>query len=106
MACRYKITPLAMSDIDEAMDYIAGKLRNSQAADSLYHAILKEISGICDHPYAFPDCSYYLIDDENIRHSKVGSYILVYEISPEEEIIKILRFPYGRRDIAGMKIGQ
>ena len=104
MAYRYKLTPLAIADIDDALDYISEKLLNSVAADNLYHGIQREITNICDTPYAFPDCSYYLIDDENIRHAVVRNYILIYEISQGEEMIKVLRFLYGGRDISHMGI--
>lgn len=104
MGYRYKFTPLAVSDIDETLDYISEKLMNPGAASNLYHAIQREISSICSGPYSFPDCPYYLIDDNNIRHSVIGNYILIYEESQAEEEIKILRFLYGGRDIAHMGI--
>ena len=104
MAYRYKLTPLAVSDIDNALDYISDKLLNPDAADNLYFAVRKEIISICDSPYAFPDCSYYLIDDDTIRHSVVGNYVLIYEVSDSEKLIKVLRFLYGGMDIAHMDI--
>ena len=104
MGYRYKLTPLAISDIDETLDYISGKLMNPVAADNLYHAIQQEIISICNGPYTFPDCSYYLIDDDNIRHSVIGNYILVFEVSQAEGVINILRFLYGGRDITHMGI--
>jgi plasmid stabilization system protein ParE len=39
MAYRYKLTPLAIADIDDALDYISGKLLNPGAADNLYQRI-------------------------------------------------------------------
>ena len=104
MAYLYKFTPLALSDIDEALDYIAVNLANPAAADNLYQKLTDEIESICDRPYSFPDCSYYLIDDENIRHTVVGAYVLVFEVSKGEKLIKFLRFLYGGRDISGMNI--
>ena len=59
---------------------------------------------ICDSPYSSPNCSYYLIDDENIRHCVVGNYILIYEISQSKIVIKVLRVLYGGRDISHMGI--
>lgn len=100
MAWQYKLTPLALSDIDEALSYIGGNLSNPTAAGGLYSALVKEIGKVCAFPYAYPDCAYYLIDDENIRHTVVGNYMLIYEISSDEELIKFLRFLYAGRDIA------
>lgn len=104
MAYRYKLTPLAVSDIDDALDYISDKLQNPDAADNLYFAAQKEINCICDNPYAFPDCSYYLIDEDTIRHSVVGNYVLIYAVSDSDRLIKVLRFLYGGMDIAHMDI--
>ena len=99
MAYRYKFTPLAIADIDEALNYIAGNLANPTAADLLYRNLNGEIEDICDRPYSFPDCSYYLIDDENIRHTVIGNYVLIFEVSKDEKLIKFLRFLYGGMDI-------
>lgn len=104
MAYRYKFTPLALTDIDEALDYIAGNLANPSAADNLYQKLTAEIEDICERPYSFPDCSYYLIDDENIRHTVIGSYALIFEVSKREKLIKFLRFLYGGMDIAHQQI--
>ena len=104
MGYRYKFTPLALSDMDEALDYIAGSLSNPSAADTMYRNIASEIERICDRPYSFPDCSYYLIDDENIRHTVIGSYVLIFEVSKPENLIKFLRFLYGGRNIANMNL--
>ena len=99
MADRYRLTPLALSDIDDALSYISDTLSNPAAAERLYRSLLKEIDSITDGPFSFPDCSYYLIDDVNIRHSVIGNYVLVFEVDEESRLIKFLRFLYGRRDI-------
>lgn len=39
MVYKYKLTPLAIDDIDEALDYIANYLDNKIAADDLYVSI-------------------------------------------------------------------
>ena len=95
----YKFTPLAVSDIDDALDYISGTLMNPEAAANLFSSMQSEILRICDNPYAFPDCSHYLIDDSTIRHSVIGRHVLIFEVSESERLIKILRFLYGARDI-------
>ena len=77
---------------------------NPGAVNQLFLAIQQEIASICDRPYAFPDCSYYLIYDKNIRHSVIGKYILIYEISQTEAMIKVLRFLYGGRNISNLKL--
>ena len=100
MAYSYKLTPLAETDIDDALGYISGTLSNPSAAGNLYQALVREIGEICDNPYGFPDCSYYLIDDATIRHSVIGNYVLVFEVDEDSQIIKVLRFLYGGMDIS------
>ena len=104
MAYRYKLTPLVASDIDDALHYIFYRLLNPGAAANLYHELQQEIASICASPYVFPDCSCYLIDDDTIRHSVVGNYVLIYEVSDKEKLIKILRFLYSGMDISHMPI--
>ena len=106
MAYQYKFTPLAASDIDDALDYITDILLNPAAAADLYRAISQEIADICENPYAFPDCSYYLIDDNSIRHSVIGNYVLIFDVDSEGYEIRILRFLYGGKDISHMQIEQ
>lgn len=100
MVYKYKLTPLAIDDINEALDYIANYLDNKIAADDLYVSIQNEISAIRENPFSFSECSYYLIEDNRIRHAIVGNYVLFYEVSEREKIIKVLRFLYGKRLIS------
>ena len=104
MDYNYKFTPLAVQDIDESLTYISKSLSNPSAANDLYAAISKEIESIQTFPYAYPDCSCFLIDDENIRHAVIGSYALIYEVSKKEALIKFLRFLYAGRDISRTNI--
>ena len=104
MAYKYKLTHLALSDIDEVLEYISVRLTNPVSAKRLYQALKKEIRSICENPRAFPNCSCYLIDDENIRHALVGNYVLIYEVCKEERQVNILRFLYGGRDIANTEL--
>ncbi|MCR4936337.1 MAG: type II toxin-antitoxin system RelE/ParE family toxin [Oscillospiraceae bacterium] len=104
MAYRSQFTPLALSDMDDALTYIAGRLSNPAAAARLYRAVETEIDSICGNPFAYPNCSNYLIDDSNMRHAVIGNYILVYRVCEEQQRIQILRFLYGGMDIAGMEL--
>lgn len=104
MAYRYKLTPLAIADTDDALDYIVRRLINPIAADNLYRAIQRGIDSICSSPFTFPDCSCYLIEDRNTRHSVNGGYILICEVFEAEGTIKVLRFLYGGKDITHTEI--
>lgn len=106
MTYQYKLTPLAVLDINDALDYISDKLRNPGAAKNLYRALQKEIAAVCYNPFSFPDCSYYLIDSVAIRHSVAGNYVLIFEVSKSEKLVKILRFLYGGMDISHMPVSE
>ena len=99
MAYRYKLTPLAMADVDEALDYIDRRLANPAAAKKLYLSLLKEVESVCSGPFSYPNCSCYLIEDNSIRHAVVGNYVLIFSVDEKDRLVKFLRFLYGRRDI-------
>lgn len=101
---QFKFTRLALLDIDEVMSYISFNLANPQAAKSLYNEIEKAITQICEFPYAYADCSHYMIENENIRHIKIGNYILIYEISKSSSTLHILRFCYSMMDITRLEM--
>lgn len=62
------------------------------------------IQNICSFPYSYPDCTYYLIGDENIRHAIIENYVLIYEVKDEEKQINILRFRYTRMNLTKLVI--
>lgn len=99
-----KFTPIAISDIDEAMIYISGNLANPAAANRLFEELEEAIDKIRCFPYAFADCSYYMVSDKNIRHIRVNNYILIYEIVEERKMIHVLRFRYSKTDFTQINI--
>ena len=100
----YKFTPLAVEDIDSALTYISAQLLNKKAATDLLTEIGKTIERICEFPYSFADCSYFLITNDKIRHAIINNYVLVYEISEENNQINILRFRYAKMNLLKMNI--
>ncbi len=100
----YKLTPLAEEDIDSALTYIYEQLFNGKAAGDLLTKIENTIGRICDFPYSFADCSYFLITDENIRHAVIDNYVLVYEVIDEERQINVLRFRYAKMNLMKMSV--
>ncbi len=99
------MTPLAESDIDSALDYIANQLCNGQAASDLFVKIENAIENICTFPYSSADCTYFLVNDESIRHVLIDNYVMIYEIKEQEKQINILRFHYTRMDLTRLKLG-
>lgn len=102
----YKLTPLALQDIDETLAYITEKLLNGKAAINLLDELEHTLNSICSYPHAFPDCAVFMITDTMIRHAPVNNYLLIYEIDEEEKQVNILRFLYAKADIANMPTGK
>ena len=96
----FSFTPLALQDLDDALSYISEQLSNPQAATELLDELEHTLASVCEFPYAFSDCSVYLISDQNIRHAMVKNYVLVFEINESEGSIIVLRFRYARTDMA------
>ena len=62
----FSFTPLALQDLDDALAYISEQLSNPQAATELLEEVEHTLASVCEFPYAFSDCSVYLISDQNI----------------------------------------
>lgn len=45
-----------------------------------------------------------MIDDENIRHTTIDNYVLIYEISDETKQINILRFVYAKKNLINIAV--
>ncbi len=96
---RYFLTPLALQDIDETLAYISQNLANPQAAKALLDKLEHTLEQACIYPFAYPDCSLFLISDPFIRHAPVGNYLAVYEIDEKKGQINVLRFRYAKTDL-------
>ena len=100
----YQFTKVAASDIGETLEYISDSLSSPLSAEQLYGKIEKAIEQICSFPYAFADCSCFLIADKNVRHVPVRNYVIIYEVSEEEAMVRILRFLYSKMDLPNVVI--
>jgi len=74
-----------------------------EKASDLLSKTEQTIKTICEFPYSFADCSYFLISDEHIRHAVIDNYILVYEIVESVKEIRVLRFRYAKMDLTKLK---
>ena len=80
MIYSYEFTDLVIKDIDDTLNYISNKLCNKKAAIDLMNNIEACINNICEFPLSYPNCNYYLIKDDSIRHALIKNYILVFKI--------------------------
>lgn len=99
-----EFTPLAYHDIDRALEYVRVQLANETASEKLLEKIGRKIETICNFPYAFPDCRYYFISEENYRHTLIGNYVLFFRVLEERHAVQILRFVYAHRDFSALQM--
>ena len=94
----YKIVylPLAESDVLAAVEYIADKLGNPRAAESL----LDELDRTAEQLALFPYSSELYYTDrpmhDELRKVPVKGYVLYYTV--REDTVEIRRLIHGRRD--------
>ena len=101
----YRISSKAQKDIDELIAYVATVLFNRTAATKILNDLEQAIERVCQFPYASNDCTYYGINDENIRYVIVGNYILVYQIDQDANTIVVIRLIYSHKNITPSNIG-
>lgn len=97
---RLEITESAESDLDEITDYIGRTLCNPPAVATLLDAIDAACSELTEMPEIFPLCADPRLADLGYRKAVIKSYIMVYEIDEDEEVIHVLRFFHGSENYA------
>lgn len=100
----FQFTTLAVQDMEQSLSYIRDVLDNPIAACNLTDEIQRSIQKLCRFPFAYPDCTAFLIQDRNIRHINIRHYILIYEIDSAHQTLHILRFLYSGRDISTLSV--
>ena len=96
MAYNYEFTESAIKDLDETLNYIKNNLCNSKAAFDLLVEVQKTIENVCVFPFSYPNCKYYYVKDDTIRHAIVKNYVLFFKIY--ESKIMFLRFKYSKQN--------
>ena len=88
--------PLAQADILDAVDYIADRLGNPQAADRLLTELDNTVQRIAQFPYAHElyRTNRPILDE--VRKVPVKGYVLYYAVF--EDTVEIRRFLHGRRN--------
>ena len=88
--------PLAEDDILQAVEYIADRLDNPAAAESLLTELDRAVERIARFPYA---AELYRSDRpirDELRMVSVKNYVLYYAVT--EDTVEIRRLIHGRRD--------
>ena len=95
----YKFTPQAVSDIEQAIDYIINEFGDRVAAKKLYDGIFKTIERIRLFPESTELVDNKLIKNKNVRRALVDNYLLFYLYDQISEMVIVLRFVHSRRSL-------
>lgn len=91
-------TETARQDLNSIMEYISIRLCNHFAANNLFNHIFKTIDNIVNYPSSYPLVENEYITNKNIRKAVIDNYSLYYVV--ENQIVKIVRIIYNKRDIS------
>lgn len=93
---KIRLSPLALSDLQEIKEYITDELCNPTAANRIITKIIKDSSLLETSPRLGPSLSSILHIDTDYRFLVSGKYIIFYKT--EGEYVSIYRILYGARD--------
>ena len=93
---KIRLSPLALSDLQEIKEYITDELCNPTAANRIITKIIKDYSLIETSPRLGPSLSSIIHIDTDYRFLVSGKYIIFYKT--EGEYVSIYRILYGARD--------
>ena len=91
-------TETAKNDLNGIMEYITIKLCNYTAANNLFNNIIKSLDTIALYPLSYPLVENDYIRNKYTRKVVINNYNLYYVV--EDNIIKIIRIIYNKRDLS------
>lgn len=98
MEYRIQFTTVALSQLKETAQYIAGTLAAPGTASKWSMQIRKEIAALSTMPRRFPLLDEEPWKTEGYRKMPVGNYIVYYQINDDIPAVRIVAVIYGRRD--------
>lgn len=96
---RVEVQPLALRDMSEAATYVASELKNPDAAGRLAESLVQGIESLASLPTRCPLHRASRPLRHEYRRLKVGSYLIFFSISEEEELVTVARVLYARRNL-------
>ena len=100
---KIRLTPLALSDLQEIKSYITNELCNPIAAKKVVNKIIDDYSLLEISPLMGAPLSSKIQFETDYRFLVSGNYIVFYK--PEDEYVSIYRILYGKRDYIKILLG-
>lgn len=97
---KLEITDTAECDLDRITDYLGITLSNPQAAISFLDEIERVSVELESNPNVFPLCVAGNLSDLGYHKAIVRSYILVFEIDANANIVRVLRVFHSSENYA------
>lgn len=98
MAYRVQVSQDANADIDGVLSYLAVNLTNIDAARRLANELEHVYDQLSEHPRLYEQARDQLLYRQGYRKVVVGSYVLLYLIDDDQQLVTISRLFYGRRN--------
>lgn len=93
-----EITESAENDLDSIVEYLSIQLANPPAAIALLDEVSLVGEQLSDMPNSFPLCKDSRLAELGYHKAVIRSYIMIYEIDDDEEVVRVLRFFHGSED--------
>ena len=100
MGYKLQVTKRARQDLDAILTYIMVDLSNIEAALHLTDEIEARYDRLLENPYLYEECSQPLLKQRRYRKVVIGSYLLIYRIDKDRNIVYIERFLSEMQDYA------
>jgi len=92
------LTELALSDLDEIVEYIAVQLSGPVAARNFLDEVEKCFSELRSNPFIFAVCTDERLEKAGYRRALIKNYILFLKVFENEKMVVVYRIIYGARD--------
>lgn len=96
---KYEFTDSASRDLDDILNYIAGNLKNPNAAKDLLDGIKAEIKNICSFPFSGEEVKNEFLVLQGVRRVTIENYNLYYYPEKNKKKLTVLRIIYGKRNL-------
>lgn len=97
----YKLVylPIAKSDIDNIIHYIAINLQNKSAAKKLAESFIDGANSILNFPYGSSIYQPMGILKNEYRSIRIKNFLMFYTIDEKEKLVIVVRVLYQKRNI-------
>ena len=97
--------PAARRDLIDIVHYVAGELKNPEAAERLSNALIEGIGSLSVMPYHRPVCIPLKPLDHEFRSLRIENYLAFYWVDERERTVTVARVLYARSVVAAPLVG-